>query len=219
MSAVAHNFVATYSVNSDTYGNLNPSCREQNKVIFLAKNRSDEQLMEAYRDGDISAFDDLFSRYKDILYRYLLRQSGNKESAEEIFQEAWAALIKNRHTYQVKSTFKTYLFHITHTKLIDYYRQHSKAATISYDEDIEDTYSAPDTADTEQKIDIQLKYEQLLRSLQKLPAAQRDVFLMHEETGMTLQEIAEVMDTTRDTIKSRLRYALQKIRRNMERYQ
>jgi len=176
--------------------------------------------MESYRDGDLQAFDLLFTRFKDILYRYLARQTGNFAIAEEIFQETWAALIKHRNNYTVKAKFKTYLFHIAHNKLIDFYRskQNTKSDIVSYDEQQEEMI-VEDQADisVEHQTDIQNKYEHLLKLLDKLPASQRDVFLMHEEAGMTLIEIADVMRVSRDTVKSRLRYALQRLRSGMRR--
>jgi len=177
--------------------------------------------MEIYRDGDLQAFDLLFNRFKDILYRYLARQTGNFAIAEEIFQETWAALIKHRKNYTVKAKFKTYLFHIAHNKLIDFYRskQNAKSDIVSYDEQ-QDEMIVEEQANKsiEHHADVQSKYNHLLTLLEKLPAAQRDVFLMHEEAGMTLVEIADVMSVSRDTVKSRLRYALQRLRSGMRRF-
>jgi RNA polymerase sigma-70 factor (ECF subfamily) len=180
---------------------------------------SDEALMEAYRDGDIRAFNRLFERHRDNLYRYLVRQSGNQSVAEELCQDAWAALIKNRRTYRVEAKFKTYLFHIAHNKLIDYYRANSKMDAVSYDETEHDIQSIPQHDNPDMQADTEQKINKLLELLGKMPAAQRDVFLMHEETGMSLPEIAEVMGVSRDTVKSRLRYALQRLRRGMGRMQ
>lgn len=175
--------------------------------------------MEAYRDGDAHAFDLLFDRYKDILYRYLLRQSGNHASTDEIFQDVWTALIKNRQSYIVRAKFRTYLFHIAYTKLIDYYRQAGKHNALSYEEhDIHLELISEDHEQPEQQADTHGKLQKLMSLLDKLPASQRDIFLMHEETGMGLTEIAEVMKISRDTAKSRLRYALEKLRKGMRHY-
>lgn len=174
--------------------------------------------MEAYRDGNVKAFDQLYGRFKDILYRYLTRQITNPVIAEEIFQDSWTAIIKNRHKYSVKSKFKTYLFHIAHNKLIDFYRSkhNSKLDLISYDDNNEDLQDNEHLSiSLDHKVDSLNKYNYLIELLNKLPAAQRDVFLMHEETGMTLIEIAQVMDVSRDTVKSRLKYALNKLRNDM----
>ena len=180
---------------------------------------SDEDLMESYRDGDVQAFNSLFVRYRDVLFRYLVRQSGNRSIAEEMFQEVWAGLIKHRHNYRVEAKFKTYLFHIAHNKLIDYYRANSRMDAVSYEESEHEINEAFSQQQPEQLADTQSKINKLFELLDKMPAAQRDVFLMHEETGMSLPEIAEAMGVSRDTVKSRLRYALQRLRRGMGRMQ
>ena len=214
-------FPPIHSANNDRCANLLKLCTTQKAVVLLAKDKTDEHLMEAYRDGDLKAFDELFTRFKDILFRYLARQTGNMSSAEELFQDIWAALIKNRKAYTVKAKFKTYLFHIAHNKLIDYYRskKNSTSDMLSYDEQENDNYIVDDNQQSlEHQADVLNKYKQLLALLDKLPAAQRDVFLMHEEAGMTLIEIADVMNVSRDTVKSRLRYALQRLRNGMRHY-
>lgn len=174
--------------------------------------------MEAYRDGNVQAFDHLYSRLKDPLYRYLLRQTGDNHLAEEIFQDAWSAIIKHHKSYSVKSKFRTYLYHVAHNKLIDYYRANNRQELQSYDEQDNDTeYFQTESDGVEHSIDIQNRFEHLQRLLARLPAAQRDIFLLHQESGLTLSEIAESMQVPLDTVKSRLKYALAKLRRGMER--
>jgi len=174
--------------------------------------------MEAYRDGDLQAFDHLFNKLKDPLYRYLLRQTGNSHQAEEIFQDTWAAIIRQHKNYSVKSKFRTYLYHIAHTKLIDYYRTNNRHALDNYDEHEDDTeLFEAESGGLEHRIDVLHKFDYLQKLLDKLPAAQRDIFLLHQESGLSLNEIAESMQVSLDTAKSRLKYALTKLRRGMER--
>lgn len=175
--------------------------------------------MEAWRDGSVGAFDLLFERYQGMLYRYLLRQSGQTAAAEELFQEVWAALIKHRLSYTVKAKFRTYLFHIAHSKLIDHYRQSDKHSVLSYEDDDLNLQQISEAVEQpEHQADIRTKLERLLVLLAQLPAAQREIFLLHEEAGMGLTEIAEAMNVSRDTVKSRLRYALEKLRKGMRAY-
>lgn len=223
-----HGWRTVFSVACDRLKNLS-SAREESAILSANVQKGgqemipDEQLMEAYRDGDAGAFDQLFTRYKDILYRYLVRQSGNAALAEEMFQEVWAGLIKHRARYTVSAKFKTYLFHIAHNKLIDYYRTNARYDSVSYEEtehDVADQFDARSESmnQPDHHADVTHKVARLMQQIEKLPAAQRDVFLLHEESGMSLAEIAEVMAVSRDTAKSRLRYALQRLRRGMERY-
>lgn len=214
-------FSYRYSIRYHKYGILNYIFINLNVAVLLSIKKTDEQLMEDYRKGDLQAFDHLYSRYKDVLFRYLARQTGNIAISEEIFQDSWAALIKNRKNYTVKAKFKTYLFHIAHNKLIDYYRSQKNVQgdIASYEDEYKELVS--DTTaekNLENTTDTSIKYEYLLILLNKLPAAQRDVFLMHEETGMTLKEIANIMGVSRDTVKSRLKYAMQRLRKGMRRF-
>jgi len=176
--------------------------------------------MEAWRDGEVRAFDQLFDRYRDMLYGYLVRQLGNPAAADEVFQDVWAALIKNRQGYTVRAKFRTYLFQIVHTKLIDYYRQFDRHSALSYEQHAEQLETASEEQDCPAaQVDQQGKLARLFSLLEQLPAVQRDIFLMHEESGLGLSEIAEVMNISRDTAKSRLRYAVEKLRRGMRHYQ
>lgn len=184
--------------------------------ILASADITDEELMSAYRDGDIKAFNVLFSRHRDLLFRYLSRQAGNQSAAEEIFQDVWASVIKHRANYSVRARFKTYLFHIAHNRLIDYYRSNSRIDAISYENEAPQMLEAMTSDDSPvDSADTQRKVARLLNLLERLPAAQREVFLMHEESGMSLSEIAQTMEVSRDTVKSRLRYALERLRRGM----
>jgi RNA polymerase sigma-70 factor (ECF subfamily) len=190
--------------------------RDKKERTLATAVTTDEELMVAYRDGDVQAFDILFARHRDGLFRYLSRQSGNQNLAEEIFQEAWASVIKHRANYTVRARFKTYLFHIAHNKLIDYYRRNSRIDAISYEDEAPQMHEPIISDDNpEHSADTQRKVLRLLKLLERLPAAQREVFIMHEETGMSLSEIAHTLEVSRDTVKSRLRYALERLRRGM----
>jgi len=88
----------------------------------------DEELMVAYRDGNLGAFEALYRRHKGGLYRYLLRQCRDNAVAEELFQDVWLNLIRSRGSYVVSSRFTTYLYRVAHNRLIDHYRRQAPAA-------------------------------------------------------------------------------------------
>jgi RNA polymerase sigma-70 factor (ECF subfamily) len=185
----------------------------------MSEETSDEQLMLAYRDGDAAAFDTLYDRHKGRLYRYLVRQCGGPAPAEELFQETWMKLIKARSRYTVRARFTTYLFHIAHNLLIDHYRRGNPGLPESYDEN-----GAPEPADhggrdePERRATTRQATGRLLALIDRLPAAQRETFLMREEGGLSLEEIASATGVGRETAKSRLRYALQSLRQGMAGY-
>jgi RNA polymerase sigma-70 factor (ECF subfamily) len=177
---------------------------------------ADEKLMLRYRDGDTKSFEMLYSRHKGPLYRYLTRQCGNTAVAEELFQDIWMNLINARDRYTVQAKFTTYLYRLAHNRLVDYYRKHSGSMPISYEDNdcpvVDD--NATVSADNPERIaSSQERITHLIQSIQELPEAQREAFLLHEESGLDLSEIAEITSVNIETAKSRLRYAFTKLRK------
>ena len=179
---------------------------------------SDEELMLGYRDGDAAAFDILYARHKGGLYRYLLRQCRDAAAAEELFQDVWMNLIRARAGYAVQAKFTTYLYRLAHNRLIDHYRRHSHAIVVSFeDEGDEAAAEIPDDRGqpVDEAIDTKRRAARLLELVAALPEAQREAFLLQQEGGMTVEEIAQATGVSRETAKSRLRYALAKLRQGM----
>lgn len=181
---------------------------------------SDEALMLAYREGDAAAFEALYRRWRGRLYRYLLRQCGNAAQADELFQDIWLKIVGARRGYEVAAKFSTWLFRIAHNRLIDHYRTQGRAALVSlvsYDDDPADAdrvAALPAAASSQPEAIIERKAlaHELVRHIEALPAAQRETFLLSEEGELTLEEIATATGVNRETAKSRLRYAVNKLR-------
>ena len=179
---------------------------------------SDEELMERYRDGDAGAFDLLYGRHKGGLFRYLLRQSGNRGIAEELFQEVWMNLIRARTAYTVQAKFSTYLYRLAHNRLVDYYRSQASGAPVSYDAgDGPELNGVAGSRGDDPAIsaDVRQQAQRLLKLIHELPAAQRAAFLLQQESDMSIEEIAQATSVSRETAKSRLRYAIAKLREGM----
>jgi RNA polymerase sigma-70 factor, ECF subfamily len=188
---------------------------------------SDENLMLAYSNssgGDAGAFDELYRRHKGGVYRYMLRQCRDAGVADELFQDVWMNLIRARENYTVQAKFTTYIYRLAHNRLIDHYRKHGQAAMVSLDDDSE---NAPEIAEPmaaprdepEKHLDIRQQAAHLLQLLGALPQVQREAFVMQYEGGMSVEEIAEATGVTRETAKSRLRYALAKLRQGLAAWQ
>ena len=173
---------------------------------------SDEQLMLNYREGDNDAFAALYQRHKGPLYRYLLHGSSNKATAEELFQDIWANLINAKERYQAEAGFKTYLFRLAHNRLVDYYRR-NRLKLVGEDEQEEHHSSA---LPPEQSLSDQDCVERLKHEIGSLPTDQRDAFVLKEESGLTLEQIGDLSGVGRETIKSRLRYAMKRLRQALE---
>lgn len=173
---------------------------------------NDEALMLAYCNGDTIAFEHLYSKHKGGVYRYFKRQCTNQAIAEELFQDVWMNIINARKRYKTSAKFTTWLYHIAHNRLIDHYRKNSRLPS-SYAEEPIDEIEDNCTMDPVSEINRHRQAEKLLDCISQLPEAQRESFLLKEESGLPLIDIAEVMGTSRETIKSRLRYAIAALRR------
>ena len=174
--------------------------------------QNDEALMLAYAGGDARAFEQLYQRHKDKVYRYFLRHCHEQTHADDLFQDTWSNLINARTRYTDSAKFTTWLFQIAHNRLIDHFRRQNIRVADPVDEDLPDQ----NQQQPEQLASQQQSIQQLYKLIGQLPQDQRDAFLLHQEAGLTLEQIAETTGTTRETVKSRLRYAIQKLKQGME---
>lgn len=181
-------------------------------------NRStpDEDLMCRYREGDPRAFEVLYARHRLPLYRYLLRQCRIEAVAADLFQDVWASVIRAAERYEAKAAFTTWLYRIAHNRLIDYYRRQKTGVPISYDDDPDDPLieQVPDDEgyEPENEFDLHRRARKLVELLAGLPEAQREAFLLRVESGLSFEQIAEVTGVNPETAKSRVRYAIEKLR-------
>jgi RNA polymerase sigma-70 factor (ECF subfamily) len=175
----------------------------------------DARLMVRYRDGDADAFSTLYARHKGPLYRYLLRQVRNAGAAADLFQDVWSRLVANRARYEARAKFATYLFHIAHNCTIDFFRRDLKMRRRSDDLDAQSEPEVPEYQRPDGIAEFAEQQSALLAALGALPQEQREAFLLHEETGLTIEEIARVTDVGLETAKSRLRYAIRKLKKSL----
>ena len=183
----------------------------------MDRDTPDEDLMLRYTNGDSAAFEMLYARHKGGLFRYLLRQCSQRAYAEEMFQDIWLNLINARQRYRVEAKFTTYLYRLAHNRLIDHYRRNAHESLRSFEEE-DSMFESIAAADLSPEINVELKQQLkiFLDLLTQLPEAQREAFVLHEEAGLSLDEIASATGTSRETAKSRLRYALAKLGDGLE---
>lgn len=178
---------------------------------------SDETLMRDYCDGDLRAFKELYRRHNGGLYRFIAWRSPRKEWVEEIVQDSWAALHTVRQHYTPVAKFKTYLYQIARNRLIDLLRQKEAKPGCELEYDDEDgaqfdQSSAPDVCSPELALDRKQQIATLHATIRALPNEQKETLVLQQFNGMSLEEIAEITGVSLETVKSRLRYAMNKLR-------
>ena len=173
---------------------------------------TDEQLLLLFRDGDSSAFNKLYQRHKDCLFRYFLRQSQHPSIAEELAQDVWTGIIRNVQQYTDSAKFTTYLYRIAHNRFIDHQRRQQLRPLEMHNQDtMNEPCALPDTQPDQQLL-RQQRSQQIKHVVFALPFEQREAFLLKEEAGLSQQEIADITNCNPETVKSRLRYAYTKLR-------
>ena len=173
-----------------TLGHVNLSLSSQATVAYapaMDHMPEDSALMLRYKDGDVAAFEMLYRRHNDSLYRYLLRLSQNRDAAEDVFQEVWSKIIKSRANYRPTAKFSTFLFRVAHNCFIDYIRRNKRHThNVAVDPD-----SHPNPGDEpELSTEKAFARRRMTNALRTLPEEQRDVFLLYEEAGLSIDAIA-----------------------------
>lgn len=195
---------------------------------------SDEDLMLRYCDGDFAAFKELYQRHSKPLYRFIAWRSPRTEWVDEVMQDSWTALHNARAQYHPSASFKTYLYQIAKNRLIDLMRQHQLvlASDLVQDEDgdsafvayVDSTQTEPEylqattndaKAQNPEALMMSKQQAQALHhAIDQLPSVQKEALVLQQFNDLSLEEIAQISAVPVETIKSRLRYAMQKLRQH-----
>ncbi len=184
---------------------------------------ADAALMLAYAAGDAAAFNALYEKHERPVFRFLRRSLGadGDAFADELHQEVWLAVVRNAAGYAPRARFTTWLYGIARSKLIDHWRARrpgvsldAPAGTDAGDdgETLLDRLPAAANAQPDVRALTRAQGAAFLRAVEQLPPPQREVFLLHAEGELTLAEIGALTGVGMETAKSRLRYALDKLR-------
>ncbi|MCH8163894.1 MAG: RNA polymerase sigma factor [Proteobacteria bacterium] len=185
--------------------------------IAMMEDASDEELMLSYQQGNATAFEVLYERHKGGVFRYLLAKCQQQAIAEELFQDVWMKLIAARDRYEVRAKFTTYLYQLAHNHFIDYYRRTRTDVFLQKDQDEDvEQMASNDQKQPDDQLEIQQQIEMLSKLVDDLPDEQREAFMLREEAGLTVAEIAEVTGVNAEAAKSRLRYAVKKLRAGLQ---
>lgn len=183
---------------------------------------SDEDLLSAYAAGDARAFSELYARHGRAIYRFFLRQGAAAPTADDLLQETWLAVVRNAARFEPRAKFTTWLFTVARSKMIDHWRAREDAVSLYAANDSgEAAFQIPagDAHRPDHQVMARAEARAFVAAVQALPPEQREAFLLQAEGGLSLEEIAEVTGAAHETVKSRLRYAMSKLRSAMEAWQ
>lgn len=184
-------------------------------VSLAIPEQDDESLLARYIAGDTLAFNTLYQRHRAPLWRYLTRLLGSTALGEELYQEVWQKVIQQRSQFS-GAPFKPWLYRVAHNLALDQLRRNQRAPMQSLDDmvanfpNVLDSHRSEDSPEAWQLNEEQ--HQRLLQALAELPPEQRDVVLMKAEGDLTLEQMGELTGQGRETVKSRLRYALAKLK-------
>jgi RNA polymerase sigma-70 factor (ECF subfamily) len=180
--------------------------------------RSDEQLMLAFQKGEPKAFETLLTRHEKGVYRFALRMLGDSMQAEEVAQESFLRVIQSASRYKARAGFRNYLYRIARNLCIDLLRKRPREARLpeveggsaGTVEGVPDRNPGPENSAGAGQLRAAIR-----RALLRLPADQREAFLLKEVKDMKLQDVATITGANLNTVKSRLRYALRSLREHL----
>jgi RNA polymerase sigma-70 factor (ECF subfamily) len=192
----------------------------------MAADPPDEDLMVQYQSGEVRAFEILLSRHKKPVFNFILRFVGDRETAEDLLQETFMRVIKGAEAYKRQAKFTTWLYTIARNLCVDQtrrrkHRRHASLdAPMSASEDsgtLMDVIPGSEMASDRKSVNKEL-HETMQRAIAGLSEEQREVFLMREFLDLPFKQIAEVVGVPENTVKSRMRYALEKLRLELDEY-
>ncbi len=183
----------------------------------MVEHSDDSKLMIRYQNGDVAAFEILYSRHKGPLYRYFLRRGMSQDNASELFQEVWIKIIRAKDRYRPTAKFTTYMYQVAHNCFVDQIRMHGRMpqhdgnrAQIDPDELSGDCRDDPPSF-----VERAQSADRFRNALAGLPDEQREAFVLREEGGLSIAQIATITGVNSETAKSRLRYAVKKLRQTL----
>ncbi|NNK38395.1 MAG: RNA polymerase sigma factor [Xanthomonadales bacterium] len=174
------------------------------------RERSDEALMEAYAHGDAAAFERLYRRHRGPLYRYIIRYVGDAAIANDLYQGCWEKIILARQRYRPSAPFRAWMYRIAHNHVMDHFRRKRPNEPLA-DSGLPDPGPGP-----EQALAAAQQEQSLTGAVARLPPEQREAILLRLEAGLGLADIAQVTGVNPETAKSRLRYAVRKLKSGMK---
>ncbi|WP_153798638.1 sigma-70 family RNA polymerase sigma factor [Foetidibacter luteolus] len=179
---------------------------------------TDTQLILAFQDGNVAAFEELISRYKDKIYTSVFFLVKDKYLAEDLFQETFIRIIDTLRSgrYNEEGKFLPWAMRIAHNLCVDYFRKVKRTPAIvtSDNKDIFEVLSFADET-PEQKMMQAQSHDRVHCMLELLPEEQREVIVLRHFGDMSFKDIAKVTNCSINTALGRMRYGLINLRKMM----
>lgn len=173
---------------------------------------SDEELMMCLQRGEVRAFDLLYERYRGRLYNFILRLTQDPALAADVYQDTFIRVLERAARYSPHHRFSTWIFTIAHNLCVDCLRTRRPEVPI---EQVAEVLPAGGR-DAAAELECREQTDRALRALETLPSEQRAAVLLRVVHGYSQQEAAQIAGVAEGTIKSRLHYALEKLRQVLE---
>ena len=170
------------------------------------RERSDEELMMQWAAGEMQAFELLYARHRRPLYRYILRQARDEATANDLYQGSWEKIIRGRKAYRPPAPFRAWMYRVAHNHVMDHFRRRRPETGLET-ELLESGMASP-----EEELRLENRESDLREAVALLPDKQKDAILLKLDAGLDLQSIADVLGVNRETAKSRLRYAVSRLK-------
>jgi RNA polymerase sigma-70 factor (ECF subfamily) len=180
----------------------------------MATSEEELKLIVRAKRGDLEAFETLYEMHKGPIYRTALAIIGDRSAAEEILQETFLRAFKHIHNVREGVSLSPWLYRITVNLAYDYGKAHSRNWQVALDSIIEHLI-APAAASPEHTIEERELYELVYEAIDKLEFKQRATLVLFYLHDFSLNEISEIMDCPVGTVKSRLHYARENLRREL----
>ena len=184
----------------------------------------DWRVVQSVQAGDVAAFDQLILKYRERVYAMIYNMTSNREDAADLAQDTFIKAFQSINRFQGQSSFFTWLYRIAVNSALTHIRRNKLRSFFSFDKIHEDTSVAAvinqltDKKDVEREVFVHELQERLNEALLKLSIPHRTVVTLFEIDGLSHEEIAEIMDCSVGTVRSRLHYAKQLLQAELQSY-
>jgi RNA polymerase sigma-70 factor (ECF subfamily) len=190
---------------------------------MVTKRKSDLQLIEEFRSGEQSSFEELLSRYSNKVFSLASRLTRNAEDAEEVLQDVFVTVHRKITSFEGKSSFSSWLYRVTVNAAFMKLRKRRQDLSVPLEDVIQQSHAvaalrSPESAFVDSQSIRNQMLEALESAIRKLPDDYRPVFILRDVDGLTSREVSKILDLTVPAVKSRLHRSRLMLRRRLTRF-